>query len=56
MYLSGGNPRFLADTLRGTAVWAAVEAVWRAAWTLGEDRVEHPAGTVLEIPGAANGV
>ncbi len=28
IYLSGGNPGFLAETLRGTAVWAAiVEAV-----------------------------
>ena len=29
VYLSGGNPPFLADALRGTALWAAVEAAWR---------------------------
>ena len=29
VYLSGGNPVFLADTLRGTVVWAAIEAAWR---------------------------
>jgi cyanophycinase len=26
IYLSGGNPAFLADTLRGTAVWRAIVA------------------------------
>lgn len=34
VYLSGGNPRFLADTLRGTAVWAAIEREWRAGAAL----------------------
>ena len=29
VYLSGGNPQYLAQTLRGTAVWAAIEAAWR---------------------------
>lgn len=29
VYLSGGNPPFLAATLRGTAVWRAIEAAWR---------------------------
>ena len=29
VYLSGGNPPFLARTLRGTAVWRAIERVWR---------------------------
>ncbi len=29
VYLSGGSPPYLAQTLRGTAVWAAVERVWR---------------------------
>lgn len=29
VYLSGGNPKFLAETLRGTAVWAAIERQWR---------------------------
>ena len=27
VYLSGGNPPFLARTLRGTRVWAAIETV-----------------------------
>lgn len=30
VYLSGGNPTFLADTLRGTKVWAAIEHEWRS--------------------------
>lgn len=34
VYLSGGNPRFLAETLRGTAVWAAIERAWRAGAAL----------------------
>jgi cyanophycinase len=29
IYLSGGNPGYLADTLRGTAVLSAVLAAWR---------------------------
>ena len=29
VYLSGGNPPFLAATLRGTAVWRAIEQAWR---------------------------
>lgn len=29
IYLSGGNPAYLADTLRDTAVWAAIVAAWR---------------------------
>jgi cyanophycinase-like exopeptidase len=29
IYLSGGNPGFLADTLRDTAVWAAIVAAWQ---------------------------
>jgi len=29
IYLSGGNPPFLAATLRDTKVWAAIEATWR---------------------------
>ncbi|HEX7187226.1 MAG TPA: Type 1 glutamine amidotransferase-like domain-containing protein [Actinomycetes bacterium] len=28
VYLSGGNPPFLARTLRGTRVWSAIEAAW----------------------------
>jgi cyanophycinase len=34
VYLSGGNPPFLAATLRGTAVWAAIEAAWQAGAAL----------------------
>ncbi|MDX6227683.1 MAG: cyanophycinase [Frankiales bacterium] len=34
VYLSGGNPPFLAATLRGTAVWAAIETAWRAGASL----------------------
>lgn len=34
IYLSGGNPDFLARTLRGTAVWAAILAAWRAGSAL----------------------
>lgn len=29
VYLSGGNPGFLVETLRGTAVWAAIVTAWR---------------------------
>jgi cyanophycinase-like exopeptidase len=34
IYLSGGNPAFLADTLRDTAVWSAIVAAWRAGAAL----------------------
>ncbi len=34
VYLSGGNPTFLARTLAGTAVWAAIVAAWRAGAAL----------------------
>ncbi|MEO7980408.1 MAG: Type 1 glutamine amidotransferase-like domain-containing protein [Sporichthyaceae bacterium] len=34
VYLSGGSPPFLADTLRGTAVWAAIERAWRGGAAL----------------------
>jgi cyanophycinase len=34
VYLSGGDPLYLARTLRGTRVWAAVEAAWRAGAAL----------------------
>src|SRR5258708_36610425 len=30
VYLSGGNPAFLADTLRGSAVGQAIGRAWRA--------------------------
>lgn len=29
IYLSGGNPSFLANTLRDTLVWRAIESAWR---------------------------
>jgi len=28
IYLSGGNPGYLADTLRGSSLWAAILATW----------------------------
>jgi cyanophycinase-like exopeptidase len=34
VYLSGGNPAFLAQTLRGTRLWAAVLAAWRSGAAL----------------------
>jgi cyanophycinase-like exopeptidase len=34
VYLSGGNPPFLASTLRGTRVWAAIEDAWRGGAAL----------------------
>jgi cyanophycinase len=34
VYLSGGNPTFLAATLRDTAVWAAIVTAWRAGAAL----------------------
>lgn len=34
VYLSGGSPPFLADALRGTALWAAVEGAWRGGAAL----------------------
>ncbi len=34
VYLSGGNPGYLADTLRATAVWRAVLDAWEAGAAL----------------------
>ena len=34
IYLSGGNPNFLAETLRDTALWTAIEHQWRAGAAL----------------------
>jgi cyanophycinase len=34
VYLSGGNPAFLTETLRGTAVWTAILEAWRAGAAL----------------------
>jgi cyanophycinase len=34
VYLSGGNPGYLADTLRGTVVLEAILAAWRAGTAL----------------------
>lgn len=34
IYLSGGNPGYLADTLRGTLVWEAIVTAWRAGAAL----------------------
>jgi cyanophycinase-like exopeptidase len=34
VYLSGGNPAFLAKTLRGTRLWGAIVAAWRSGTAL----------------------
>lgn len=34
VYLSGGNPMFLTETLRGSVVWEAIVAAWRAGAAL----------------------
>jgi cyanophycinase len=34
VYLSGGNPGYLAATLHGSVVWEAIEAEWRAGAAL----------------------
>jgi cyanophycinase len=34
IYLSGGNPAFLADTLRDSVVWKAILAAWQAGAAL----------------------
>jgi len=34
IYLSGGSPGFLADTLRGTALWDAIVRAWQAGSAL----------------------
>lgn len=34
IYLSGGNPGFLIETLRDTAVWRAIAAAWRSGAAL----------------------
>jgi cyanophycinase len=34
VYLSGGSPAYLAESLRGTRVWAAVLSAWRAGAAL----------------------
>ncbi len=61
IYLSGGNPGYLADTLRGTAVWAAIVEAWRAGTALAGCSagamaltVEAPrvrAGAMVRLPG-----
>jgi cyanophycinase-like exopeptidase len=34
IYLSGGDPNYLAETLRDTAVWRAIESAWRSGSAL----------------------
>lgn len=34
IYLSGGNPGYLADTLRDTVVWASIRSAWQAGAAL----------------------
>ena len=35
VYLSGGDPHHLADTLRGTPLWDAIATAWRSGAALG---------------------
>jgi cyanophycinase-like exopeptidase len=34
VYLSGGHPAYLAETLRGTLVWEAIVSAWRGGCAL----------------------
>ncbi len=34
IYLSGGDPNYLAETLRGSLVWSTIEATWRGGAAL----------------------
>jgi cyanophycinase-like exopeptidase len=34
IYLSGGDPNYLAETLRDTLVWSAIESTWRGGAAL----------------------
>lgn len=34
IYLSGGDPPYLADTLRGTLIWQAIESAWQGGAAL----------------------
>jgi cyanophycinase len=34
IYLSGGDPRYLADTLRDTVIWRTIEAAWQGGAAL----------------------
>lgn len=34
VYLSGGSPAYLADTLRGTALWTAIRTAWEGGAAL----------------------
>ncbi len=35
IYFSGGDPHYLADTLKGTPVWSAIEEAWKSGTSLG---------------------
>ncbi|MFZ0324198.1 MAG: Type 1 glutamine amidotransferase-like domain-containing protein [Actinomycetes bacterium] len=60
IYLSGGNPHFLADTMRDTAVWWAILDAWEGgaslagcsagaiAMTSWVPSIRHPRGTETE--------
>lgn len=50
IYLSGGKPPFLADTLRGTAVWAAIVEEWEAGAALAGCSAGAMA-MALQVPG-----
>ena len=34
IYLSGGSPGYLVETLRGSAAWEAIQRVWQRGGTL----------------------
>ena len=38
IYLSGGNPGYLARSLAGSRLWSAIEAQWRAGASLARGR------------------
>jgi cyanophycinase len=45
IYLSGGNPGYLADTLRDSLVWKAIETAWRSGTSLAGCTVDSPSST-----------
>ena len=63
VYLSGGNPGYLAATLRGTLVWEAILAAWRGGAALagcselpaGQRPAGQPAVRADRPPGAGRG-
>src|SRR5438445_13636739 len=60
IYLSGGNPGYLAETLRGTAVWSAIVAAWRGGAALAGCSAGAGALTAIahdvRVPGRGTGL